>query len=107
VKLLKEWWRARVADPTEANLERRVAGLLVVNVVLGMVFVWLNLMVQDLGYRTENTGKLIEKLDLEHAEMRADITRRTTPEALRRQARTELGLGIPAAGQVVTIDAQP
>ena len=60
MKRIENWLRWRDADPTEANLERRVATLLVTNVVLGLVLVWLNLMVQDLGYRTENTSKLIE-----------------------------------------------
>jgi cell division protein FtsL len=105
--LLKEWLRSRVADPAEANLERRVLTLLVANVILGLCFVWVNLMLQDLGYRVENTSKLIEKLDLEYAELVSEVTHETTPERLRRQAETKLGLSIPAAGQVMTIDAQP
>jgi cell division protein FtsL len=105
--LLREWLSDRVGDPTEAELKRRNTTLLVVTVVLGLLLVWLNLMVQDLGYRTANLNKLIEKLDLEHAELQAEVAQETTPERLRRHAETRLGLGTAMPGQVMTVDARP
>lgn len=107
MSLWKQWVRERVMDPTEAQVGRRTATLLIVDIILGMALVWFNLMVQDLGYRVENTSKLIEKLDLEHAELVAEITRETSPERLRRRAQADLGLRLPAPGQVMAIDAQP
>ncbi|TFH21936.1 MAG: hypothetical protein E4H03_09515 [Myxococcales bacterium] len=99
--------RERVSDPAEADLKRRVTTTLVVTLVLGLVLVWFNLMVQDLGYRIETTGRLAEKLDIEYAELESEVTHETTPERLRDAARQELGLGVPRAGQVMTIDADP
>lgn len=107
MSLLPQWFRSGVADPTDANHERRVLTLLGACIVLALVYVWLNLMVQDLGYRVENTTKLIEKLDLEHAELAAEISHETAPERLRKHAEALLDLHVPAAGQVMTIDAQP
>ncbi len=105
--LVADWLRERVSDPAEADLERRLRKTLVVTLVLGLALVWLNLMVQDLGYRIETTSKLSEKLDIEYAELESEIARETTPELLRSKARTELDLGVPRAGQVMMVDAQP
>ena len=110
--LVAEWLRGNVTDPKETVGRRRLTALLIVNVVLGLSLVWLRLMVQDTGYRVENTNKLIEKLDLEHNELEAEIAQEMSPERLRRVADTELGLRVPQAGQVVTLnekrnDAQP
>jgi hypothetical protein len=99
--------RGSERDPTEANLERRVLLVLGADLVLGLLLVWLNLMIQDLGYRIGHTGRLIEKLDLEYAELQSELWRETTPEKLRRQASETLSLGIPMPGQVLTVDAQP
>ena len=107
MKVLREWFRGRVTDPTEANLERRVVTLLITSVLFGLCLVWLNLMVQDLGYRIASTSKLAEKLDLEYAELRAEFTGEITPERLRSKAELELGLRVPAPGQVMAIRAQP
>ena len=101
------WRRGKVADPKEAVVRRRVTTLLVADLMLGIVLVWLSLMVQDTGYRIDNTNELIEKLDLEYDELVAEIAGETSPERLRRLAETELGLRVPQPGQVVTVDAQP
>ena len=37
MKVLREWFRGRVTDPTEANLERRVVTLLITSVLLAIV----------------------------------------------------------------------
>jgi hypothetical protein len=107
MSLISRWLRSRVADPNEADLERRLLVLLGAGIVLALVYVWLNLMVQDLGYRVENTAKLIEKLDLEHAELAAEMSYETAPERLRRHAEVLFDLHVPSAGQVMTIDAKP
>ena len=107
-----EWLRGQVTDPKETVGRRRVTTLLIVDVVLGLLLVWLRLMVQDTGYRVENTNKLIEKLDLEHAELKADVAQELSPDRLRHIADSELGLRVPQPGQVLTLnekrnDAQP
>jgi cell division protein FtsL len=107
MSVIAEWLRGNVTDPKETVLRRHVTTLLVADLMLGIVLVWLSLMVQDTGYRIDNTNGLIEKLDLEYAELVAEIAQETSPERLRRLAEAELGLGVPQPGQVVTVDAQP
>jgi cell division protein FtsL len=102
-----QWLRRSAGDPKETVLRRRMASLLLADVMLGLLLVWLSLMVQDIGYRIDNTSKLIEKLDLEYAELVAENAQETSPERLRRLAETELGLRVPQPGQVMTVDAQP
>jgi len=104
--IVSEWLRGRVSDPSETDRRRRIVTMLVVDVALALVLVWMSLMVQDLGYRIDNTEKLIEKLDLENSELVAEVARETSPERLRRVAESTLGLRVPEAGQVMTV-AQP
>jgi len=105
--IVGDWLRKSVSDPTEAELDRRLLSVFVINVVLGLALVWLNLMVQSAGYRTENAARIIEKLDLEHAELVSAVTRETTPDLLRRHAETRLGLRTAQPGQVITFHAEP
>ena len=107
MSVLFDWVRKNVVDPREIVQRRRMRWVLVVDVALGLVLVWLSLMVQDLGYRIDNTSKLIEKLDLEHAELEAEMAAESSPERLRRIAESKLGLGVAKPGQVVSFDAQP
>ena len=107
MSMWQEWVRDRVADPNETEVRRRIVVVLVLNVVLGLALVWLNLMVQDLGYRVANTGNLIAKLGHEHAELVAEYAREASPERLRRSAESRLGLGVPQPGQVVAIHGRP
>jgi hypothetical protein len=107
VSFISEWVRRRVTDPTEAELDRRIRIFFVADIVLGLALVWLNLMVQSAGYRIENTARLIEKLDLEHAELVSAVTAETTPERLRKQAEERLGLRTAKPGQVITFYAEP
>lgn len=102
-----DWLRKSVNDPTVAELDKRLLTVFIVNVALGLALVWLNLMVQSAGYRTENAARLIEKLDLEHAELVSAVTRETTPDRLRKQAEQRLGLRTARPGQVITFHAEP
>ena len=107
MSVFSNWVRRNVADPKEIVVRRRITTLLIADVGLGLVLVWLSLMVQDLGYRIDNTSKLIDKLDLEYQELNAEAASETSPDRLRRRAESELGLGVPQPGQVVTFDAKP
>lgn len=107
MRFLTERLRRSVADPTVAELDRRLVSVFVIVIVLGLALVWLNLMVQATGYRTENAARLIEKLDLEQAELVSAMTRETTPERLRHQAEERLGLRAAGPGQVITFHAEP
>jgi len=88
-------------------LRRRIATVLLVDVGLGLVLVWLSLMVQDVGYSIDNTSKLIEKLDLEYQELNAAAAAEASPDRLRKLAETQLGLGVPRPGQVISFDEKP
>jgi cell division protein FtsL len=103
----RQWVRARVADPTETVLRKRTLTFVIVDVVLALALVWMNLMVQDLGYRIEYTGSLIDRLDHEHSELIAEHAQLTSPERLRRLAEDRLGLVPPRAGQVRAVHAEP
>jgi cell division protein FtsL len=100
----REWVRARVADPTETTLRKRTLVLVVIDAVLGLT---LNLMVQDLGYRIENTSSLIDRLDHEHSELIAEYEQATSPERLRRLAVDRFGMVTPQPGQVRALYGQP
>ncbi len=104
---LRDWLRRPIGDPREAKLRKRLVTVFFVDAALALILVWLNLMVQHLGYRVENTGRLIEQLDLEHSELMAELSRETAPDRLRLRARDELALDLPSAGQVMTIDGRP
>lgn len=107
MSFMKDWLRLSVSDPTEAELDRRLLTVFAADIVLGLALVWLSLMVQTAGYRTENTARLIEKLDIEHVELVSAVTRETRPDLLRRQAEQRLGLGTARPGQVITFHAEP
>jgi hypothetical protein len=107
VSFVGDWLRQRVTDPTEAELDMRLLTVFVINVAFGLALVWLNLMVQSAGYRTENAARLIEKLDMEHAELVSAVTREITPDRLRTQAEERLGLRTARPGQVITFNAEP
>jgi cell division protein FtsL len=107
VGLLRNRSNGSVGDPKEALQRRRIVTLLILDVTLGLALVWLRVMVQDIGYRLDNTAKLIEKLDLEYAELVADTSQETSPDRLRKLAETDLKLHVPQPGQVLTSDAQP
>ena len=103
----RQWVRERVADPTETVLRKRTVTFVIVDVALALVLVWMNLMVQDLGYRIENTGSLIDRLDHEHAELIAEHAQLASPERLRHLAEDRLGLAPPRPGQVRAVHAEP
>lgn len=107
MSVFSDWVRRNVADPKEVLLRRRIATVLLVDVGLGLVLVWLSLMVQDVGYRIDNTSKLIEKLDLEYQELNAAAAAEASPDRLRKLAETQLGLGVPRPGQVMSFDEKP
>lgn len=107
MRFVTDWLRSSVSDPNEAELDRRLHMVFAVDVLLGLALVWLNLMVQSAGYRTENAARIIEKLDLEHAELVSAVTRETTPDRLRRAAQDRLGLSNASPGQVITFHAEP
>lgn len=107
MSVLSDWVRKNVVDPKEVVLRRRIGWALLVDIGLGLVLVWLSLMVQDIGYRIDNTSKLIEKLDLEYAELVAETAAESTPDRLRKLAEVKLGLGVAKPGQVINLNAQP
>ncbi len=107
IEWLREVLARPVADPREARLRRRFLYLFAVDAILALALVWMQLMVQQAGYRLDKASRLIEKLDLEHTELLAEYSRETSPERLRERARAELGLDLPEPGQVMAIDGRP
>lgn len=103
----RQWVRERVSDPTETWLRKRTLTFVIVDVVLALLLVWMNLMVQDLGYRIEYTSSLIDRLDHEQTELVAEHARLTSPDRLRRLAADRLGLVPPRPGQVRAVYVEP
>ena len=103
----RQWVQERVADPTETVLRKRTLTFVIVDVVLALLLVWMNLMVQDLGYRIEYTSSLIDRLDHEHTELVAEHAQLTSPDRLRRLAADRLGLLPPRPGQVRAVHVEP
>ena len=103
MSLWRDWVKSRVADPSERVLQKRINRAIVADVVLGVGLVWLSLMVQDLGYRIETVGRLIEKLDMEHSELTAELAAATSPEKIRNAAGERFALTSARPGQVVPV----
>jgi len=88
------------------RLERRLARQLGVGalaaLVIALALVWVRLQVVHMGYDLSTARQLERRLEQEQRELRIEIATLTSPRRLEDVARTRLGMGPPAPGQIVT-----
>jgi cell division protein FtsL len=93
------------AQPTDG--ERRItfaigAGALMV-VAVALLLVWVRLQAVHTGYQLSAARHLAHRLEQEQRELELEIATLTSPRRLETLARERLGMGPPAAGQIVSV----
>jgi hypothetical protein len=73
--------------------------LVFVGVVVGLGYVWMRLLVVDVGYRLSATRQLVERLEQEGQELAVEAAAADTPGRLEQEAHLRLGLQRPERGQ--------
>ncbi|HVN87751.1 MAG TPA: hypothetical protein VMW17_23180 [Candidatus Binatia bacterium] len=68
-------------------------------VLVALGYVWVRLMVVDVGYRLSATRQLVERLEQEGRELAVEAAAADTPGRLEHEAQLRLGLQRPARGQ--------
>ncbi len=86
-----------------SRMARRIAALGMVLVVLCLAQVWLRLQVVNVGYELSAARKLLQRLDHEERELRAELAILQDARALAEAARLKAGLVEPRPGQVVEL----
>jgi len=86
-----------------SRLARRIALLGAVLVLLCLVQVWLRLQVVDVGYQLSAARQLLQRLDHEQRQLRAELATLQDAAALSGAARDKLGLVEPRKGQVIEL----
>jgi cell division protein FtsL len=86
-----------------SRVARRVGVLGVILVLLCLVQVWLRLQVVDVGYELSAARKLLQRLDHEQRQLRAELATLQDAGALAEAARDKLGLVEPQKGQVIEL----
>jgi cell division protein FtsL len=82
---------------------RRVLLLLAALVTLGLLQVWVQLRIVDLGYQLADTQGMLKRYDQEHRELQAELAMRRDAATLAAEAQRRLGLVPPVKGQVVEL----
>ena len=68
-------------------------------VLVALAYVWVRLMVVEVGYRLSATRQLVERLEQEGRELAVEAAAADTPGRLEQEASARLGLQRPARGQ--------
>ena len=82
---------------------RRVLLLLAALVTLGLLQVWVQLRIVDLGYQLADTQGMLKRYDQEHRELQAELAMRRDAATLTAEAQRRLGLVPPLKGQVIEL----
>jgi cell division protein FtsB len=86
-----------------SRISRRVAALGGVLLLLCLVQVWLRLQVVDVGYQLSAARSMLDRLDHEHRQLRAEIATLQDAASLADAARAKAGLVEPRKGQVIEL----
>jgi len=86
-----------------SRIARRITGLGIVLVLLCLVQVWLRLQVVDVGYQLSAARSMLDRLDHEHRQLRAEIATLQDASSLADAARAKVGLVEPQKGQVIEL----
>jgi cell division protein FtsL len=93
----------RRITPAERRLGRQLGlGALVV-LMIALCLVWVRLQVVNRGYEISTARQLERRLEQEQRELRIEAATLTSPRRLEEVARTRLGMGPPAPGQIVNV----
>jgi cell division protein FtsB len=93
----------RLVRVMRSRISRRIAFLGGVLVLLCLVQVWLRLQVVDVGYQLSAARSMLERLDHEHRQLRAEIATLQDAASLADAARAKAGLVEPQKGQVIEL----
>jgi cell division protein FtsB len=93
----------RLVRVMRSRISRRIAFLGGVLVLLCLVQVWLRLQVVDVGYQLSAARSMLERLDHEHRQLRAEIATLQDATSLADAARAKAGLVEPQKGQVIEL----
>lgn len=91
----------RRITPAERRLGRQMGIGALVALAVALCLVWVRLQVVDTGYDISAARQLERRLEQEQRELRIEIATLTSPRRLETVARTRLGMGPPAPGQIV------
>ena len=93
----------RLVRVMRSRIARRITGLGIVLVLLCLVQVWLRLQVVDVGYQLSAARSMLDRLDHEHRQLRAEIATLQDAASLAEAARAKVGLVEPQKGQVIEL----
>jgi cell division protein FtsB len=93
----------RLVRVMRSRLARRITALGMVLLVLCLAQVWLRLQVVDVGYQLSAARMMLQRLDHEHRQLRAELATLQDAAALAEAARAKSGLVEPQKGQVVEL----
>ncbi|SDD90338.1 hypothetical protein [Desulfuromonas thiophila] len=83
-----------------------VLGAIVVALAIGLFHVWLSMEVTRSQYEVSGLEKQIRQMRYDNKELEVAVARYSNPAHVRQQAMERLGLRVPAAHQVVTIQPE-
>lgn len=81
-----------------------VLGFIALLLVVSLFFVWSRVQVTSLDYEISRLEATLRKARQETSQLRLEAASLGSPERIERVARTELGLRLPVAEQVITVD---
>lgn len=93
----------RLVRMMRSRISRRVAALGGILLLLCLVQVWLRLQVVDVGYQLSAARSMLDRLDHEHRQLRAEIATLQDATSLADAARAKAGLVEPRKGQVIEL----
>ncbi|HJW71148.1 MAG TPA: hypothetical protein VJ829_17520 [Candidatus Binatia bacterium] len=93
----------RLVRVMRSRIARRITALGAVLVLLCLVQVWLRLQVVDVGYQLSAARSMLDRLDHEHRQLRAEIATLQDAASLANAARAKAGLVEPQKGQVIEL----
>jgi len=93
----------RRVTPAERRLFRQLGLGALGALVVALALVWVRLQVVHTGYELSTARQLERRLEQEQRELGIEAATLTSPRRLESVARTRLGMGPPAPGQIVNV----
>jgi cell division protein FtsL len=93
----------RRITPAERRLGRQVGLGAIAALGIALCLVWIRLQLVNTGYEISAARQLERRLEQEQRELGIEAATLTSPRRLESVARTRLGMGPPAPGQIVNV----